>query len=77
LRSKDGKLELSVYTMKDDKFSEVIVDHNTGKVAKTEAITSGDDLKNDKLQKDAMAKTKVSLRSATEKRSKRTKDTAR
>jgi hypothetical protein len=35
----DGKLQLSVYTMKGDKFSEVIVDHKTGKVAKTEAIT--------------------------------------
>src|SRR5262245_53609502 len=40
----DGKLQLSVYTMKGPKFSEVIVDHSTGKVAKTEAITSGDDL---------------------------------
>src|SRR4029450_13091421 len=33
-----GKLQLSVYTMKGDAFSEVIVDHKTGKVAKTEAI---------------------------------------
>ena len=32
----DGKLQLSVYTMKDDKFFEVIVDHKTGKVLKTE-----------------------------------------
>src|SRR5262245_64677977 len=32
----DGKLQLSVYTMKGDKFSEVIVDHKTGKVSKTE-----------------------------------------
>src|ERR1043166_6471570 len=29
------KLQLSVYTMKDDKFAETIVDHKTGKVAKT------------------------------------------
>jgi hypothetical protein len=29
----DGKLQLSVYTVKGDKFSEVIVDHKTGKVA--------------------------------------------
>jgi hypothetical protein len=27
----DGKLQLSVYTMKGDKFSEVIVDHTTGR----------------------------------------------
>src|SRR5947209_3529604 len=37
----DGKLQLSVYTMKGgDKFSEVIVDHKTGKVAKAEPITN-------------------------------------
>jgi hypothetical protein len=63
----DGKLQLSVYTMKGDKFSEVIVDHKSGKVAKTEAITEGDDLKNAKAQKDAMAKAKSSIRAATEK----------
>src|SRR5262245_22661640 len=63
----DGKLQLSVYTMKGDKFSEVIVDHKTGKVAKTEAITGGGDLTAAKAQSGAMAKAKVSLRSATEK----------
>ena len=34
----DGKLQLSVYTMKDGKFFEVIVDHKTDKVAKAEPI---------------------------------------
>src|SRR5215831_5606721 len=63
----DGKLQLSVYTMKGDKFSEVIVDHKSGKVAKTEAITGGDDLTAAKAQSSAMAKAKVTLRSATEK----------
>ena len=63
----DGKLQLSVYTMKGDKFSEVIVDHKTGKTVKTEAITGGDDLVAAKAQSGAMAKAKVSLRSATEK----------
>src|SRR2546425_3669406 len=63
----DGKLQLSVYTMKGDKFSEVIVDHKTGKVAKTEAITGGEDLTAAKAQSGAMAKAKVSLRAATEK----------
>ncbi len=63
----DGKLQLSVYTMKGDKFSEVIVDHKTGKVAKTEAITGGEDLTAAKAQSGAMAKAKASLRSATEK----------
>jgi hypothetical protein len=63
----DGRLQLSVYTMKGDKFSEVIVDHKTGKTAKTEAITGGDDLTAAKAQSGAMAKAKVSLRAATEK----------
>jgi hypothetical protein len=62
-----GKLQLSVYTMKGDKFSEVIVDQKTGKTAKTEAITGGDDLTAAKAQSSAMAKAKVSLRTATEK----------
>src|SRR6185437_2756007 len=40
----DGKLQLSVYAEKAGKFFEVIVDHMTGAVAKTEAITGGEDL---------------------------------
>jgi len=60
----DGKLQLSVYTMKGDKFSEVIVDHKTGKVAKTEPITSGDDLAAAEAQREAMAKAKRSLDAA-------------
>ena len=60
----DGKLQLSVYTMKGDKFSEVIVDHKTGKVAKSEPITQGDDLTHAKAQSEAMAKAKVSLQAA-------------
>jgi len=60
----EGKLQLSVYTMKGDKFSEVIVDHKTGKVAKTEPITQGDDLTHAKAQSEAMAKAKRSLDTA-------------
>jgi hypothetical protein len=63
----DGKVQLSVYTMKSDKFSEVIVDDKSGKISKTEAITSGEDLTAAKAQSGAMAKAKVSLRAATEK----------
>src|SRR5260370_33891745 len=59
-----GKLQLSVYTMKGDKFSEVIVDHKTGKVAKAEPITKADDLKAAKAQSEAMAKAKRSLEAA-------------
>jgi uncharacterized membrane protein YkoI len=60
----DGKLQLSVYTMKDDAFSEVIVDHKTGAIARTEAITEGDDLIHAKTQSEAMAKAKRSLGAA-------------
>ena len=63
----DGNLQLSVYTIKGDKFSEVIIDHKTGKVAKTEVITGGKDLTAAKAQSEAMAKTKLSLREATDK----------
>jgi len=59
-----GKLQLSVYTMKGDTFSEVIVDHKTGKVAKAEAITGGDDLTAAKAQSEAMANAKRSLDAA-------------
>src|SRR5262245_32605993 len=60
----DGKLQLSVYTMKGNKFSEVIVDHTTGSVAKAEPITKDDDLKAAKEQSAAMAKAKRSLSAA-------------
>lgn len=59
-----GKLQLSVYTMKGDKFSEVIVDHKAGTVAKAEPITGGDDLTKAKAQSEAMAKAKRSLEAA-------------
>jgi hypothetical protein len=57
----DGKLQLSVYTMKEGKFFEEIVDHKTGTVAKTEPITEGDDLAAAKAQAEAIAKAKSSL----------------
>ncbi|MBI3554428.1 MAG: hypothetical protein HY077_18180 [Elusimicrobia bacterium] len=63
----DGKLQLSVYTMKAGKFSEVVVDHKTGKIAKTEAIKGGEDLAAAKAQSAAMAKAKMSLRAAVKK----------
>jgi hypothetical protein len=60
----DGKLQLSVYTTKGDKFSEVVVDHKAGKVAKAEPITGGDDLTAAKAQSEAMGKAKRSLAAA-------------
>jgi len=60
----DGHFQLSVYTAESGKFSEVLIDHNTGKIAKTEAITEGDDLADAKKQIEACAKSKKSLQSA-------------
>jgi hypothetical protein len=63
----DGKLLLSVYTEKGGQFSEVIVDHVTGKVAKTDKITEGEDFKSAQAQSAATAKGKSSLAAALEK----------
>src|SRR5207253_10769374 len=60
----EGKLQLSIYTMKGDNFSEVIVDHKTGKVAKAEPITHDADLAAAKAQSEAMAKAKRTLDAA-------------
>src|SRR5262245_43957296 len=62
-----GKFQLSVYTAKDGKFSEVLVDYSTGQIAKVEPITSGEDLAAAQSQSAAMAKAKISLREAVEK----------
>src|SRR6266446_8185875 len=56
-----GALQLSLYTMKGDSFSELIIDHNSGAVAKEEVITDADDLKAAKAQAAAMAKTRATL----------------
>lgn len=57
----DGKLQLSVYTMKEDGFIEVVADPKTGAIAKAEKVTDSDDLKAATEQKAAMAKSTVSL----------------
>jgi len=63
----EGKLELSVYTSQAGAFSEVEVDYPTGKVAKAEPITEGEDLAAAKAQVTAMAKAKKPLTAAVEK----------
>src|SRR5262245_53276421 len=63
----DGKLQLSVYTEKTGKFREVVVDHMTGKVAKSEPITGGEDLVQAKSQTAAMTKAKLTLSAAVSK----------
>jgi hypothetical protein len=62
----DGKLQLSVYTMKGDDFMEVVGDPKTGVIAKAEKITDAGDLKAASSQKAAMARAKVPLLTATE-----------
>jgi hypothetical protein len=63
----DGKLQLSVYVAKEGKFFEVLINHMTGKVLRTEPITEGDDLSAAKEQNDAMGNAKTSLRAAVDK----------
>lgn len=63
----EGKLQLSVYTVKEGKFSEVQVDYMNGKVTKAEPITEGDDLAAAKSQSAAMAQTKTTLKEAVDK----------
>jgi hypothetical protein len=63
----EGKFQLSVYTARDGKFSEVLVDYTTGKVAKAEPLTKADDLAAANAQSAAMAKAKTSLKEAVEK----------
>ena len=60
----DGKLQLSVYTMKGDTFTEVVADPNTGAIKEAETIKEADDLKEATAQNAAMAKAKVPLLNA-------------
>jgi len=60
----EGHLLLSVYTAKDGKFSEVVVDQNTGKVAKSESLTEGNELANAQKQMEVYGRSKTSLRNA-------------
>ena len=61
----NGKPQLSIYTVKDgSKYFEVIVDHVSGAVAKTEAITGGDDLTAAKQQSGGLFRATRDLREA-------------
>jgi len=60
----EGKLQLSIYTAKEGKFFEVIVDHMTGNITKVEPITEGEDLIHAKSQKASMDRAKVKLADA-------------
>ena len=60
-----GTLLLSVYTLKADMFSKVIVDGRAGAIARVEAITRAGDLTAAQDQKAAMARAARSLEAAT------------
>src|ERR1700757_1176909 len=62
----NGALQLSVYTMNRDQFTEVIVDHWSGTIAKAEPIVAGDDLRAAGEQGAIMAKAQVKLAAAVE-----------
>ena len=62
----DGKLQLSIYTIKGDDFTEVVADPKTGAIVSSERITDTDDLNDAAEQKTAMAKATVSLLTAAE-----------
>ena len=62
----DGKLQLSIYTMKGNDLMEVVADPATGAITKAEKITDAGDLKEAAEQKAAMAKAKVPLLTVTE-----------
>ena len=63
----EGKLQLSVYTVKEGKFFEVLVDYTNGKVMKVEPITEGDDLAAANSQSAAMTDAKTTLKQAVDK----------
>jgi hypothetical protein len=61
----NGKPQLSVYVVKDgSKYSEVIVDHTSGEIAKAEPITGGDDLADAKKQSDGLFRATREIREA-------------
>jgi hypothetical protein len=63
---KDGKLRLSVYTVKGGDFTEVVVDPKTGSIVNAEKISDAEDLTAATAQKAAMAKVKMPLLIAAE-----------
>jgi hypothetical protein len=63
----DAKLQLSIYTVKGDGFSEVVINPTSGKVDKAETITDKGDLEHATAQKAAMDKAKITLLAAADK----------
>lgn len=62
-----GAFQLSVYTMKGSAFFEVIVDHETGAIKKSEPLVENQDKEDAKNQSRAVAAATVTLEAAVEK----------
>ena len=62
-----GELNLWVFVKKGEQFLEVTVNYKNGEIEEVVPITKAEDLKNAKMQSQAMEKAKLSLRLATEK----------
>jgi hypothetical protein len=62
-----GNFQLSVHTLKDGKFFEVLVDYSTGNIAKVTPITERDDLAAAQSHSAAMVKAKTGLREVVDK----------
>ncbi|MCW3477851.1 hypothetical protein [Limobrevibacterium gyesilva] len=63
----DGKLQLSIYTMSDGDYTEVVVAPDSGAVTSAKKITDDEDLEAANSQKAAMQKASTPLIAATEK----------
>ena len=61
-----GKLQLSIYTMKDNDFMKIVINAKTGTISGVEQITDAMDLNQAMEQKAAMAKANVPLLTAAE-----------
>ena len=62
-----GNFQLSVYTSKDGRFSEVLVDYQTGNITKVQPITEANNLAAAQLQSAVIAKAKTSLKQVADK----------
>ena len=64
MSSRTASSQLTVFVEKAGAFSEVFIDHMTGKVVKTDKITDGDDMKEAKDESKASSKATTTLASA-------------
>ena len=61
----NGTFQLSVYTMRGERFSEVVVDYSVGTITKVDVITDSGDLAAAQSQKETMARATRTLDAAT------------